>query len=168
MYLRNKMYHTGAVRVGPGRIPGRGEHMRAVRNASPDVEIVEVDEPEGEGELLRVVTAGICASDLLYLQYGSREIAGHEFAGVLDDGTAVAVEPIFGCASCPQCGLGAGDGVEDVALEVRHPHQFEARHRIGAVAPSGHYDVVLETGLSRCPRPIQGRLPRRRRALTPT
>ena len=56
--------------------------MRAVRNAPPDVEIVDVDEPEGDGDLLRVVAAGICASDLLYLDYGSREIAGHEFAGV--------------------------------------------------------------------------------------
>jgi threonine dehydrogenase-like Zn-dependent dehydrogenase len=204
--------------------------MRAVRNAPPEVEIVEVDEPEGDGELIRVAAAGICASDLLYLQYGSREIAGHEFAGVLNDGTPVAVEPIFGCASCPQCeqgnfnrcettgptalgmlssggmseyfraprhalvplpsGLDVKDsalvepasvawhgchmgsvgpdtrvavvgggaigilaaasaqamGVSEVALEVRHPHQFEARDRIGAVAPSGHYDVVLETG----------------------
>jgi threonine dehydrogenase-like Zn-dependent dehydrogenase len=39
-------------------------------------------------------------------------------------------------------------GVEDVALEARHPHQFEARDLIGAVAPSGHYDIVLETGES--------------------
>jgi threonine dehydrogenase-like Zn-dependent dehydrogenase len=204
--------------------------MRAVRNAPPHVEVVEVDEPEGDGALLRVVAAGICASDLLYLEYGSRQIAGHEFAGVLEDGTAVAVEPIFGCSSCPQCdqgnfnrcesagptalgmlsaggmseyfraprhaliplpsGLDVRDaalvepasvawhgchmgsigpetrvavvgggaigilaaasaqamGVDEVALEVRHPHQFEARQRIGAVAPLGQYDVVLETG----------------------
>jgi threonine dehydrogenase-like Zn-dependent dehydrogenase len=204
--------------------------MRAVRNAPPEVEVVDVDEPEGDGVLVRIGAAGICASDLLYLQYGSREIAGHEFAGVLDDGTAVAIEPIFGCASCPQCdqgnfnrcqtagptalgmlspggmseyfraprhalvplpaGLDVKDaalvepasvawhgchmgsvgpttrvavvgggaigilaaasaqamGVEEVALEARHPHQFDARDLIGAVAPSGHYDVVLETG----------------------
>ena len=203
--------------------------MRAVRNAPPDVEVVDVDEPQGDGELVRVAGAGICASDLLYLQYGSREIAGHEFAGVLEDGTAVAVEPIFGCASCAECdrgsfnlctagttalgmlssggmseyfraprrslvplppGLDVKDaslvepasvawhgchigsvgpdtrvaivgggaigilagasaqamGVEEVAIEARHPHQFDARDLIGAVAPSGHYDVVLETG----------------------
>jgi threonine dehydrogenase-like Zn-dependent dehydrogenase len=203
--------------------------MRAVRNAPPDVEIVDVDEPEGDGELVRVAGAGICASDLLYLEYGSREIAGHEFAGILDDGTAVAVEPMFGCMACAQCeqgnfnlcaggptalgmlsaggmseyfraplrcltplpaGLDVKDaslvepasvawhachigsvgpgsrvaivgggaigilaaasaqtmGVEDVAIEARHPHQFDARDLIGAVAPSGQYDVVLETG----------------------
>ena len=203
--------------------------MRAVRNAPPEVEVVDVDEPEGDGELIQVVAAGICASDLQYLQYGSREIAGHEFAGVTEDGTAVAVEAIFGCSGCPQCdqgnfnrcasgptalgmlsaggmseyfraprhaltplppGLDLKDaslvepasvawhgchqgsidsdtrvavvgggaigmlaaasaqamGVEEVGLEVRHPHQFEARDRIGAIAPSGSYDVVLETG----------------------
>ena len=52
--------------------------MRAVRNAPPEVEVVDVDEPEGDGALIQVVAAGICASDLQYLQYGSREIAGHE------------------------------------------------------------------------------------------
>jgi threonine dehydrogenase-like Zn-dependent dehydrogenase len=80
--------------------------MRAVRNAPPTVEVVEVPEPEGDGVLVRVTAAGICASDLNYLQYGSRQIAGHEFAGTLEDGTAVAVEAIFGCGACPQCEQG--------------------------------------------------------------
>src|SRR5271156_2385155 len=80
--------------------------MKAVRNAPPQVEVVEVNDPEGTGELIRVVSAGICASDLLYLKYGSRMIAGHEFAGVRTDGTAVAVEAIFGCGSCSECDEG--------------------------------------------------------------
>ncbi len=202
--------------------------MRAVRNAAPTVEVVEIDEPDGEGELIRVAATGICASDLNYLRYGSTQIAGHEFAGTLADGTAVAVEAIFGCGECAQCadgnynrcerglqGLGmtdpggmcewfrapsralvplpAGLSVADaslvepasvarhachlggvgpglrvavvgagaigiltavaaqsldaaeVAIEARHPHQHEARERIGAVVPSGAFDVVLET-----------------------
>ena len=57
--------------------------MKAVRNAPPSVEVVDVDEPEGEGELVRVVATEICASDLKYLRWGSTQIAGHEFAGVL-------------------------------------------------------------------------------------
>jgi threonine dehydrogenase-like Zn-dependent dehydrogenase len=32
----------------------------------------------------------------------------------------------------------------DVALEARHPHQREAGERLGATAPSGEYDVVIE------------------------
>jgi threonine dehydrogenase-like Zn-dependent dehydrogenase len=81
--------------------------MRAVRNAPPGVEVVEIDEPEGDGELVRVAATGICASDLTYLQYGSTQIAGHEFAGYREDGTAVAVEAIFGCGACPQCEQGS-------------------------------------------------------------
>ena len=81
--------------------------MRAVRNAPQGVEVVEIDEPEGVGELLQVATTGICASDLSYLRFGSTQIAGHEFAGRLEDGTAVAVEAIFGCGACAQCEQGS-------------------------------------------------------------
>lgn len=203
--------------------------MRAVRNAPPGVEVVEIDEPEGDGELVRVAAAGICASDLNYLRWGSTQIAGHEFAGTLSDGTTVAVEAIFGCGACPMCELGSynlcergptalgmmdpggmcewfraprhalvplpeglavedasivepaavawhschmGDvgpgtrvaivgagaigvlaaasaqamGAPEVAVEARHPHQHEARERIGAAVPTAGYDVVVETG----------------------
>ena len=81
--------------------------MRAVRNAPPGVEVVEIDEPEGDGELVRVAGTGICASDLTYLRYGSTQVAGHEFAGYREDGTPVAVEAIFGCGACPQCEQGS-------------------------------------------------------------
>jgi 2-desacetyl-2-hydroxyethyl bacteriochlorophyllide A dehydrogenase len=203
--------------------------MRAVRNAAPTVEVVEVDEPEGGGVLVRVAATGICASDLNYLRFGSTQIAGHEFAGTLADGSAVAVEAIFGCGTCSQCeqgsynrcergvqGLGMTDpggmcewfraperalvplppgldvkdaslvepasvarhachlggvaadsrvaivgagaigilaaaaaqtiGSLDVAIEARHPHQHQARERLGAGLPTGAYDVVIETG----------------------
>jgi threonine dehydrogenase-like Zn-dependent dehydrogenase len=203
--------------------------VKAVRNAPPGVEVVEVDEPEGEGELIKVTAVSICASDFLYLQFGSRQIAGHEIAGVMDDGTAVAVEAIPGCGACEHCaagnfqfchtlmetalgmtapggmsewfraprralvplpaGLDVRDaclvepgsvawhachlahvgpgtrvavvgggaigilaaaaaqamGADEVAIEARHPHQHEARERIGATEPSGLYDVVIET-----------------------
>jgi len=35
--------------------------VKAVRNAPPSVEVVDVDEPEGEGELVWVVATEICA-----------------------------------------------------------------------------------------------------------
>jgi 2-desacetyl-2-hydroxyethyl bacteriochlorophyllide A dehydrogenase len=202
--------------------------MRAVRNAPPTVEVVDIDPPDGNGELVRVAVTGICASDLNYLRFGSTQIAGHEFAGTLEDGTAVAVEAIFGCGECAQClhgyfnccergvqGLGMTDpgamcewfraprralvalppelslrdaalvepasvarhachlggigpdsrvavvgagaigilaaasaqamGAAEVAVEARHPHQHQARERLGAAGTSGRYDVVIET-----------------------
>jgi threonine dehydrogenase-like Zn-dependent dehydrogenase len=78
-----------------------------VRNAPPGVEVVDIDEPEGDGELVRVAATGICASDLNYVRWGSTEIAGHEFGGTLADGTQVAVEAIFGCGACRQCEQGS-------------------------------------------------------------
>jgi threonine dehydrogenase-like Zn-dependent dehydrogenase len=81
--------------------------VRAVRNAPPSVEVVDIDEPEGDGELVHVAVTGICASDLNYMRFGSTQIAGHEFAGVLGDGTPVAVEAIFGCGACAQCEQGS-------------------------------------------------------------
>lgn len=203
--------------------------MRAVRNAAPSVEVIDLDEAPGNGELIRVAAIGICASDLLYLDHGSQQVAGHEIAGVLEDGTVVAVEAMFGCNACLQCDegnynlcvqgptalgmmepggmceyfraprhavvplpeglnlrdaplvepaavawhgchvaeigpstrvavVGAGAigilaaasalamGAPEVAIEARHPHQFEAREQIGAVPPTGVFDVVLETG----------------------
>lgn len=203
--------------------------MRAVRTAPPSVEVVEIGEPDGEGELIRVSSVGICASDLLYMSYGLVQIAGHEIAGTLEDGTPVAVEAIFGCAGCPVCeaghfhhcaqggltALGARDqggmseyfraprralvelpaglaprdgclvepgsvawhaahlggagpdtrvavvgagaigvlaaaaaqtmGAPEVDVAARHPHQHEARERIGSGVPAGEYDLVVDT-----------------------
>ncbi len=80
--------------------------MRAVRSAPPGVTVVDVDEPTGQGELVKVRAAGICASDHKYIAYGSAMILGHELAGVTEDGTPVGIETMWGCDGCPQCDLG--------------------------------------------------------------
>lgn len=81
--------------------------MKAVRGVEGGVAVDDVEEPPGEGELLRVLAAGICASDLLYLRLGSRRILGHELAGVRPDGTPVAVEALYGCGGCALCREGS-------------------------------------------------------------
>lgn len=68
--------------------------------------MVDVDEPEGPGELLRIRSASICASDLLYVQWGSQWVLGHELAATTEDGTPVAIEGIFGCEGCELCDAG--------------------------------------------------------------
>lgn len=80
--------------------------MRAVRSTGEGVEVVDVDEPDGPGELLTMRTASICGSDLGYIAMGSRFVLGHELAGVTADGRAVAVEAAFGCTTCAQCRRG--------------------------------------------------------------
>mgnify|MGYP001151412319 CR=1 FL=1 len=57
---------------------------------------------------MHVRSIGICGSDVHLLETGSplECIAGHEVAGVLDDGTPVAVEPAVPCNECASCRAG--------------------------------------------------------------
>lgn len=77
--------------------------MRAVRSTRPGVTVVDIDEPEGPGELITITSASICASDLGYIEMGSTMVLGHELAGVTEDGRTVAIEAIFGCGECDLC-----------------------------------------------------------------
>lgn len=81
--------------------------MKAVRGEGGGVEVVELEEPPGAGETLRVRSTSICASDLLYLRLGSQKVMGHEIAGLRTDGSAAVVEAIYGCMACDQCRRGA-------------------------------------------------------------
>jgi threonine dehydrogenase-like Zn-dependent dehydrogenase len=77
--------------------------MRAVRSTPPGVTVVDVDEPDGPGELIKITSASICASDFGYIAMGCTQVLGHELAGVTEDGRTVAIEAIFGCGECELC-----------------------------------------------------------------
>ena len=80
--------------------------MRAVRRTERGIELVEVAPPAG-GVRVRVTSAGICGSDLHLAATGPLpQTLGHEFGGLLDDGTAVAVRPYVACGSCGPCTSG--------------------------------------------------------------
>jgi 2-desacetyl-2-hydroxyethyl bacteriochlorophyllide A dehydrogenase len=81
--------------------------MKAVRSQEGGVAVVEIDEPPGVGEVLDMRSTSVCASDLMYIGFGSTNILGHELAGVRSDGTPVVVEAIYGCLVCDQCRRGA-------------------------------------------------------------
>ena len=55
---------------------------------------------------VRVRSCGICGSDLHLAAWNLPVTLGHEFAGILDDGTAVAVQPIVWCGECDRCRAG--------------------------------------------------------------
>jgi 2-desacetyl-2-hydroxyethyl bacteriochlorophyllide A dehydrogenase len=81
--------------------------VRAVRSTGDGVALVDV-EPEvpeyaSDPVRIRVRSAGICASDLKMLPWKLPVTMGHEFAGVLDDGTLVAVQPNAPCGTCALC-----------------------------------------------------------------
>lgn len=79
--------------------------MKAVRCCDKQVKVVDVPAPAGEGVKVKVRSAGICSSDLHMVGMGFDIPAtlGHEVAGVLADGRAVALEPLAPCGHCDMC-----------------------------------------------------------------
>lgn len=79
--------------------------MKAVRCCDKHVHVVDVPTPQGEGVLVNVRSAGICGSDLHMINAGYELTAtlGHEVAGTLPDGRAVALEPMAPCGHCDMC-----------------------------------------------------------------
>ena len=80
--------------------------MKAVRVIDGAAQMVDVDQPAGEGVIVDVVSTGICGSDLHLIELGmvSPDLTlGHEFAGIAPDGSRVAIEPVKGCGACVHC-----------------------------------------------------------------
>jgi L-iditol 2-dehydrogenase len=79
--------------------------MKAVRCCDKKVHVVDVPAPQGEGVVVNVRSSGICGSDLHMLNMGFElpVTLGHEVAGTLSDGRAVALEPIAPCGHCDMC-----------------------------------------------------------------
>lgn len=76
--------------------------MKAVRCSDGRMRLCDVPRPvPRDGQVLvRVVSAGICSSDLHMARLGQLNpevTVGHEIAGRLRDGTPVAVEPVTPC-----------------------------------------------------------------------
>ena len=121
--------------------------MRAVRHTSSGIEILDVPPPTGPGVRVRVRSSGICGTDLVMTKGGPLPFTlGHEFAGLLDDGSAVAVEPIDPCGTCDQCATGQHQRCRS------GPEVF-----YGIGADGGLCDEVLVP--SRCLHPLPPELP---------
>jgi threonine dehydrogenase-like Zn-dependent dehydrogenase len=82
--------------------------MKAIKVIEKRPVLVDVPEPKGEGVKVKVVSSAICGSDIHMMELDAfgDHIIGHEFAGVAEDGRAVAIEPITGCGQCAACDEG--------------------------------------------------------------
>ncbi len=111
--------------------------MKSVRlHGTGDLRIHEELVPvAGDGEkLIRVKSVGVCGSDLHWFSQGEIGdaklehplVLGHEFAGEMEDGQRVAIDPAISCGYCEFCEHGhpnlcssmifAGHGKHDGAL----------------------------------------------------
>jgi L-iditol 2-dehydrogenase len=79
--------------------------MKAVNYIGGKVALMDVPAPTGPGVRVKITSAGICGSDLAILDSGFEiaGIPGHEMAGLLADGTPVAIEPVIPCGICEFC-----------------------------------------------------------------
>jgi threonine dehydrogenase-like Zn-dependent dehydrogenase len=116
-----------------------------VRLEAGRLRVVDVPAPSRPGVRVRIRSAGICGSDLHLLekQFPITGTLGHELAGVLDDGTPVAIEPIEPCGHCESC--------------------REGRYNLCAEAPGVILGVGLDGGMAdeiRVPERCLVRLPR--------
>ncbi|ARN72946.1 zinc-dependent alcohol dehydrogenase [Oceanicoccus sagamiensis] len=82
--------------------------MKAVKVNNKKPVLVDVPEPSGDGVKVKVVSSSICGSDIHMMEMGffGDHIIGHEFAGIAEDGRAVAIEPLGGCGQCGYCDEG--------------------------------------------------------------
>ncbi|HEY7136719.1 MAG TPA: alcohol dehydrogenase catalytic domain-containing protein [Acidimicrobiia bacterium] len=107
--------------------------MRAVRNTEDGIAVVDVADPDRPGMRVRVRGAGICGSDLAMIRMGPIAVTlGHEIAGVLDDGTPVAIDPSEPCGTCDQCRAGR-----------RHLCRTGAERTIGVGVDGGMADELI-------------------------
>lgn len=79
--------------------------MKAIKVVDKKPVLVNAPEPQGDGVKVKVVSSSICGSDIHLMSQGAfgDHIIGHEFAGITEDGRAVAIEPITGCGHCAFC-----------------------------------------------------------------
>ncbi len=79
--------------------------MRATGDGGVGVVEIEPTVPAHASDpvRVRVRSCGICGSDLHLAAWNLPVTLGHEFAGILDDDTAVAVQPIVWCGECDRC-----------------------------------------------------------------
>lgn len=85
--------------------------MQGVRCSAHGIQTVELNPDSadqygpGDGVRVRTRSASICQTDINLSRMGGvlPFTLGHEFAGLLDDGTPVGVEPLAPCGQCPYC-----------------------------------------------------------------
>ena len=92
--------------------------------------LVDLPEPNGAGDLVRVLACGLCGSDVEKL--GSAPpgtVLGHEVVGQLEDGRRVALVHHLPCGDCERCIAGHESTCEQFRAATIEPGGFAERVR---------------------------------------
>ena len=103
--------------------------MRAVVvGADGEPALADVPEPEGPGEITRVLACGLCGSDVEKLRPDhAGAVLGHEVVAELDDGRRVALVHHASCGECARCLAGHESTCERFAQPTIRPGGFAER-----------------------------------------
>ena len=128
--------------------------------------LADVAEPEGEGELVRILACGLCGSDVEKLGAApAGTVLGHEVVAELD-GRRVALVHHLPCGECPRCHTGHESTCESFRASTIVPGGFAERARAagtldlpdGIGAAAGTYAEPLACVLRAAERLPRGRV----------
>lgn len=105
--------------------------MRAVVVGSEgEPALGDVPEPDGPGELVRVIACGLCGSDVEKLSsQHAGSVLGHEVVAETGDGRRVALVHHSSCGECARCLAGHESTCERFAAPTIRPGGFTERVR---------------------------------------
>ena len=103
--------------------------MRAVvLDSAGQPVLANVPEPEGPGEIVRVLACGLCGSDVEKLVPASAgRVLGHEVVAATPRGRRVALVHHRGCGTCERCHSGHASTCEVFLHETIRPGGFAER-----------------------------------------
>jgi L-iditol 2-dehydrogenase len=91
-------------------------------------ELADVPEPEGDGELVRVLACGLCGSDVEKLGHAlAGTVLGHEVVAEAPDGSRVALIHHTPCGECERCRAGHESTCEVFRGNTIRPGGFAER-----------------------------------------
>lgn len=101
--------------------------------------LADVPEPEGPGELVRVLACGLCGSDVEKLRpEHAGVVLGHEVVAETSDGRRVALVHHQACGECTRCRAGHEATCETFRAPTIRPGGFAERANAQAWVELGH------------------------------
>jgi L-iditol 2-dehydrogenase len=92
--------------------------------------LADVPEPDGPGDVVRVLACGLCGSDVEKLDSAhARAVLGHEVVGETADGLRVALVHHASCGECERCLAGHESTCERFSAPTIRPGGFAERVR---------------------------------------